>query len=1030
MPINIDILDFECFNQLRNGVDFDQNLSAATPNLVGNVGEKVKVSFKAQISQSSFTESAEEWEVLPAIKEIRRSSGSFLDDSVQVGDTYDFYPDWSGRKTAVSEEYRGVVDFISSNGRVLKYTVATGSDTTAGVVANVGMAFPQLYILNFNTAFFLKFGLLGNDETFNFLSKTTENQQVYYTGGIDTLGIVYQAEPLGKIRDWVSGASTVENLFVTPDFKEATYEITHEFILNPFYILAYREFIDNDTIPELLAGDSSIKYAAELEFRKTLTNTGSSKTQSFDHLKGFVGWYGENFNGLNAKYKVASVTYEEDATGDPLDAVNINTPTKAIITVEGLTGAITDYSCSVYIIKVPDSEDDYIGTETDLLENFLYKSEIVSSPATSTPNVVTSLVSGDLVIEYTIDYTVAEKLQLTTGDEFMLLVQVEDPTISAGNSDRLMLIASLQNYVDVDFLSDFINVFSYAFLQHGENLTEDNGTTNPVVSDEDGILLDAVIGANTTREVTINAVSVKLIAYNSIENKSFELDQYNFNIGDLVLSGGVQQINVDSVRGYVLPIDDEFNLAKIQTGIQSGDYRQYSLQLGQKIKWQDWIVNPRVDNVFFDSGQLNNNLNEKTSNYSGEQGYVIKLALVVNVTGLDDLGRPITGDFINYGGDITVNDYGESEDGVSGTIQTFDLETGNSLEGDILYNGKDTLFKAVFQNAGAMLYGLHRVEPSQNQGDGILELSSLFLPSPNNLLKPVAGETQLKFTLAAGVLTTECLIDGSLIQEGIDYKLSARTGISGQPINPLTLFGANLHAWYRLDDVILGAEGVSQLNDKSENVRHLVQAVGAQQPFHSALDPDLDNRPYMDAAPPVRYLDDIGNWAGLGSDPYFYVVVMKIESASTGRTIFTRNDAGDSFITMSAHNLWYGASSRWLRNNIDITNGVEYYRTGENSDVRYAMAAAMRGNNHRWWFEGTEDVPTTSNTGVVVDAFNTIRVMAPADLGLNSGGTKKVYELFFVKGNPEDYVSEFNSLHVDYLAPLYPSLNIQNPNLV
>lgn len=790
MPVRIDIIDFKCFNQLRNGEAFDRNLSEFTPNLVGNIAERVKVEYTANIEQSANTEDNDEWFIIndPSFKQIERSSGSFLDDNIQVGDVYQFYADWENRRSG-SPEYTGTVDFISSDGKILRYTVDSGTDSTSGTVDNKGLAFVlseapvSVFEPNFNTALFAKFGLLENSETFNFLSKTTEAQQVYYVGELVRADPAKDAESLGTIKDWVTGSMTVEFTGNQPDFLGAQYIITHEFVLNPFYILSFRQFIENGTIPALLAGDSSIKYAVELEFRKTLTDTGSSKIGDFAGLPGFVGWYGENFNGLNKKYEVISVAYEEAVSTDPLEGVNINTSTKATITVSNLDGAITDYSCSVYIFRVPDSEDDYIGTTSDLIENFLLKSEIVSNPDTTSPNVTTSTVSGDLVIEYTIDYSTAEKLQLSTDDEYILLVQVEDPNISAGNSDRVMLLVDFRNYVDVDFLAEFIEVDAYGFLTPGQTL-DDAKTSSPIASNEDGLFLDAIFGSNTTRNVVINSIDVNLIAYNEVENKSFELDNYSFNLGpNPVFSGGVQQIEVDTTRGYPLLAGDIFNRVRVTTEEQDGDYRNYRLQFGQKITWQDWIFNPRVDNEFFNSGFPNNNLNEKSSNYSGELGYEIKIALVINVTGVDDLGRTLTGDFINFGGSITVNDYEESEDGVSGVIQTFDLETNQSLEGNILYNGKDTLFRAVFQDASLMTYAIHRIEPSQNQGDGILEISDFADPAPTNLLKPLDGETRLKVENIAGVLTSECLIDGSKIQEGVSYKLSARTGIGEPPFN-------------------------------------------------------------------------------------------------------------------------------------------------------------------------------------------------------------------------------------------------------
>ena len=786
MPVQIDIFNFKCFNQLRNGAAFDQNLAEFTPNLVGNIGEKVKVEYTAYVQQSAYTEGSEEWFIIntPSFKQIERSSGSFIEDGIQIGDVYLFYANWQNRRSTASQ-YTGVVDFISSDGKQLRYTVNVGTDSSSGVLTNVGIAFNLSgaplgnFGGNLNNAAFVKFGLIENEETFNFISKTSGSQQVYYVGGMTIGDPAKAALSLGSIKDWVTGNLSVEFTNNQPDFLGAEYTIKHEFVINPFYILSYREFIDSETIPDILAGDSSLKYAAEVEFRKELTNTGSSKIGQFDGLDGFVGWYGENFNGLNKKYAVLSTTYQDVVTTDPLNAININTSTKATIIVDNPDAAITDYSCSVYLVKLPTTEDEYQGTQTTLLENFIYKSEIVSSPDTTSANVVTSLVGGDLVIEYTIDYTLAEKLQLTTDDEYLLLVQIEDPTIDVGDSDRVMLIADLANYVDIDFLASFVDISYYRFLSHGQALGA--GVFAPIVSNEDGIVLDTLFGVDTSKDVVVNAVSVLLIAYDQSSNKSFQLDSYSFNIGDLAFNGGIQQLNFEGTRGYPLPDGDIFNIAKIENQTLQGDFQEYRLQLGQKIKWQEWIFNPLVDSVFYNAAQPNNNLNFKASNYSNKQNYQIKLALVLNVSGIDDLGRAITGDFINYGGNLRVEDYDESSDGVTGIIETFDVETGNPLDGNILYNGRDTLFRATFQNATDMIYGIHRIEPSQNQGDGILELSNLLPSVANNLLKPVAGESLLKFDIVGSELTTECLIDGSLIQEGINYKLSARTGILPPP---------------------------------------------------------------------------------------------------------------------------------------------------------------------------------------------------------------------------------------------------------
>ena len=428
MPVNLDVHDFKCFNQLRNGEDFSANTSSYTPNLVGNVGEKVKVQFSVNLQQYATTEGSETWSVDPVGKVIERQSGSFLDDAFQIGTQFKFMPDWANRLT-VSPEYTGTVTYLSGDGKRLIYTVDSGSDTTSGDQTNIGLFLDLHASANLNTALFLKFGLIGNDESFNYVSKVTEAEQVYYVSGLGADNVDRTAQSLGSIKDWVTGSMTVKGLSAYPTGAQygCEYVISHEFVINPFYILAYRSFIDSETVPDLLAGSNSLKYAFAVEFRKTLTDTGSSKVIQFDSLGGFTGWYGENFNGLNNSYFVQSVAYEDSVTGDPLQGINLGGSTKATIEVSQLGTGVSNYSVGAYLLKLPKAESDYQGTKSDMLTNFLAKSEIVSNPATSSTNLSTSLSGGVLTLEYTIEYTAAEKLLLTTDDEYLLLVGTHHP---------------------------------------------------------------------------------------------------------------------------------------------------------------------------------------------------------------------------------------------------------------------------------------------------------------------------------------------------------------------------------------------------------------------------------------------------------------------------------------------------------------------------------------------------------------------------------------------------------------------------
>ena len=126
----------------------------------------------------------------------------------------------------------------------------------------------------------MKFAFLENLETFNFLSKISGREQIYYQKDIGNSDV--EMISLGRLKDWVTGSvevsqdSTLENSV----FPVQVFTFTHELIINPWYTLDLVEFLDNNTIPDFLNGESSFKYAFEVELRKQLTDLRTSKSKT------------------------------------------------------------------------------------------------------------------------------------------------------------------------------------------------------------------------------------------------------------------------------------------------------------------------------------------------------------------------------------------------------------------------------------------------------------------------------------------------------------------------------------------------------------------------------------------------------------------------------------------------------------------------------------------------------------------------------------------------------------------------------
>ncbi len=785
MGINITLRNLQCLNQLKNGKTFLRNLGESTPNLVGNVGETVKLIYDLVFSYNSFAE-VDEWNIGDGV--IERTGGSFIIDGISEGDQFVFFNDWAtaiiNPDNAVTE-FIGTITTVSSDGKRIEFNVDSLSQTTFGKVTNVGFAMRTREAENQHTAALIKFGLISNNEEFRFTNNVTDAQQVYYAREIDVVGTnPSQMVSLSNNKDWVTGLAIIFNSG-SSSLYESVYRVSHEFVITPYWLSNWNQYLNTNTIPPLLAGNNSLKYSIESEFRKTLTNILSKKSVEFTQIKGVVGYFGENFNGFNNFYSVVDTVYTDAITGDILEGVNINSDTRVRVTVDKIEGTLGDFNAGMYISRLPANSEEYINTPTTYNENFLLDNIVAHFPSQST-EVGTGIFKtleltqngNSLTLDATLSYTFDEKLKLNEGDRYLIWCQIEDDTLSSGNSDRSAVLADWGAYTDFNYVGDFVNVAQYGFYTHEMNVDTDI----PLIQvdngrNESGIILKGKFGLDLSKQVVLNALGFSLTAYNPTNENSFNLDSFNIDLSSGTISNGIQEFNIQLGRGYELKQDDQFNVIKFYKAEKIGDIQYYEFLFPQKIRWQDWIRNDNVDTVFFDSAKPNENLNYKSSNYSAKQDYIIKLATNLTVSGVDDLGRNVTGDFdiLEQGGTITAGEYSNNPD-ITGVIETVDPSSGAILGGAVLYNGQDTLMRATFTRVDpvpSVGYGIHRIEVNQSIGDGIFELSSIREFPSNNLLKPLAGESFLKVDNQGNTVITECLIDGSKIQNGIDYNLSA-----------------------------------------------------------------------------------------------------------------------------------------------------------------------------------------------------------------------------------------------------------------
>jgi hypothetical protein len=362
---------------------------------------------------------------------------------------------------------------------------------------------------------------------------------------------------------------------------------------------------------------------------------------------------------------------------------------------------------------------------------------------------------------------------LTRDNRYLLWIQNEKQALTPEDSDRVANIVEINTFEQALFIPDLINWTKFNVLQH--NQTTGDSEEAFQIWNEDGLLIDFEFNLDLSKQSVLDDMTFKLVAFNSVENKLFELDSFELPLNS-IFSGGIQQIEIDETRGYLLKDGNEFNFVKLTTGAKIGDLQYYQGQIGQKIRWQDWLENLGVDSVFYDKTKPQNNLNFKSSNYSGLQDYEIKIMAESNLSGVDQLAREGVGFDQNFSNDLPVYDYGVSNDGgvVSGQILLLDPDTLESTEGVILRN-KNTLFQVVWNVTDTNLtdaFAIHRIQASRSIGDDKEELSSLLDNLENQILKSSVGTGLLDLKVSGSDIISECLIDNEKLQEGVQYDLS------------------------------------------------------------------------------------------------------------------------------------------------------------------------------------------------------------------------------------------------------------------
>jgi len=799
--VPLQVLNREYKTQLVNGEDFTINPSDSTDFLLADVPERVKYSSTVRVSwfsQASGFQIFEATDVGGVGRILTRTSGSWIDEGWRIGDS--FYYEIPNSTPPIAPGTGNVIYVDQTTIEV---------DTTLGL----SPATQQLNTIRLSgttplTGLLYSYGLIEIQEAFNTLSKIDGSPQEFRADGVgadlgggirDTAPVLMQ--PYGSVKSWQNGSATIQYVQSLSNDTIQEFLIEHEFITLPFWLAGQDSNLDNATPPApTLDGSNSLQYVSDFEFRRGLNDPNSPIGGQDNILNGNVGYYNEKFNGGTAEYSlIGSISYTDVLSATSVTGLQKGAQTQIDFTVSSTAGTFNGPSGFVIgISKLPTVEE--------------YQPALNGNPATedfetiwifeTAYNTVNGLpVSNGIFTDFDIvlvnanevnvtariDFSLAQQSKIEPDSQYAIWVITQDYQKGNFDSDRVSVIVDRNEYVasaDVPGLVT-IDEDSSGFYAHWQNITIGNVPfTDYKGWDEDGFPYTLMILLDETQNANLEAITGRVVGFNDNTEEIFDLDSYSVNLATSVQVSGVNQYNIQIDRNFNLDTNDPFRkvvLVNWPPLTLPGTTQAYRLILPFKWRFEDYIANSQVNQVFYDSGEPNNNLNFKSSNYSATNGGAFNYSTRV-VVDLDvSNGASVTTyrvispecEIYNYRDDNGLNEWTDQLT----LTDSSSVNIGNS----ILTNGLTTVEFVFTRTSGTLdqledYVGIIRLYSTNGTYTQIQEISTEPIhPVPStNALIPLPGDTQL-FRIKDDpslTVTLRCNIDPSLLPPGNQFYLT------------------------------------------------------------------------------------------------------------------------------------------------------------------------------------------------------------------------------------------------------------------
>ena len=576
-------------------IQFDSTLDSSgySDFLTGNIGDavKIKVNFFVENTNDANADNTVSFAIpnnntLDVDSLITCENTEFI-VGLKVGDEISIQNMGSG--------YNGtylVTEIIDSQTFRVNDTFTTATKTSGEIVNQTNRKGLRYY-----------YNFVENGNEFTSLTDPNEIQLFTFNNLDYTSATVENLKTTGQ-KTWQVGNVTIEALGINDG--KISYELIHNTVITPLHLANQLNDTENGIRPSYFKGGSTLNYICQIDLGRNLLDVNNFESVQSSVI-GNIGWFNENFNGLESNYSISSLAYD-----NTINALDLNVSTSVSIRISCNDASFTtDTLVNLGFIYLPENESDYQENNRLLNDNFCFDSKVVVTDNTNvngdnfgTGRQVIKTVKSNLVdasnidILFTIELGSAYKSIINESDfkNYLLFIGVENYSLDADSKDRVNVLCDVNKFAIELADIELVKNEGTFFIEHPYD-TRSFGVNSLDIQPVDDVVCNSEFYIDFTDlendNVLIKSVTPSLRLKKSGQSDVIlESNAINVDNSQIIVDGlyNIQNINFAQGREFKIPIEEIRKYITFSRNINndSGNRRYYSLNYSFMMRWEYW----------------------------------------------------------------------------------------------------------------------------------------------------------------------------------------------------------------------------------------------------------------------------------------------------------------------------------------------------------------------------------------------------------------------------------------------------------